>query len=74
MNWQAIPLVSRELVVELISHTTTEAGLKIVSELNTKKYKKGIEVTKKEFDNLSLFRKDFHGEWNYTLIPRERSS
>ena len=74
MNWRAIPLVSRELIVELISHTTTETGLKIQSELNTKEYKKGIGVTKKEFDSLSLFRKDFHGEWNYTLIPYARSS
>ena len=70
MNWRAIPLVSRELIVERISHTTTEKGLKILSELNTNKYKKGIVVTKKEFDTLSLSRKDFHGEWNDTLSPR----
>jgi hypothetical protein len=65
MNWRAIPLVSRELIVELISHTTTEAGLEIMSELNTNEYKKGIVVTKKEFEELSLSRRDFHGEWNY---------
>ena len=70
MNWRAIPLVSRELIVELISHTTTETGLEILSELNTNEYKKGIVVTKKEFEELSLSRKDFHGEWNYTLSPR----
>lgn len=70
MNWRATPLVSRDLIVELISHTTTKAGLEILSELNTNKYKKGIVVTKKEFDELSLSRKDFHGEWNYTLSPR----
>ncbi len=70
MNWQAIPLVSRELIVELISHTTTKKGLKILSELNTNTYKKGIVVTKKEFDDLSLSRNDFHGEWNYILSPR----
>jgi hypothetical protein len=70
MNWRAVPLVSRELIVELISHTTTESGLKILSELNTNTYKKGIVVTKKEFDGLSLSRQDFHGEWNYTLSPR----
>ena len=74
MNWRAIPLVSRELIVELISHTTTEPGLKIQSELNTREYKKGIKVTKKEFDGLSLIHKDFHGEWNYTLVPHARSN
>lgn len=70
MNWQAIPLTSRELIVELISHTTTKTGLKILSELNTNTYKKGITVTKKEFSELALSREDFHGEWNYTLFPR----
>jgi hypothetical protein len=70
MNWRAIPLVSRDLIVELISHTTTRTGLKILSELNTNTYKKGMVVTKKEFEDLSLTRKDFHGEWNYMLTPR----
>jgi hypothetical protein len=54
----------------MFSHTTTEKGLKILSELNTSEYKKGIVVTKKEFEALSLCRKEFHGEWNYTLSPR----
>ena len=72
MNWRAIPLVSRELIVELISHTTTKNGLKILSKIDTREYKKGIGVTKKEFDKLSLIRKDFHGEWNYTLTPRKQ--
>ena len=74
MNWRGKPLVSRELIVELISHTTTKTGLKILSELNTNTYRKGIVVTKKEFDNLSLIRKHFHGEWNYTLSPRPRAA
>ena len=60
--------------MELISHTTTKTGLKILSELNTNTYSKGIVVTKKEFDNLSLTRKDFHGEWNYTLTPHSQFS
>ncbi len=70
MNWRATPLVSRELIVELISHTRTAQGLKIISELNTNKYKKGMRVTKEEFDNLALKRHEFHGEWNYTRMPR----
>lgn len=74
MNWRATPLISRELIVELISHTTTKNGLKILSELNTNTYKKGIIVTKKEFDDLDLMRNEFHGEWNYMLSPRIRVS
>jgi hypothetical protein len=65
--------VSRELIVELISHTTTKKGLQILSELNTNTYKKGIVVTKKEFDKLVLSREEFHGEWNYTISPRSQA-
>ena len=73
-NWRAVPLMSREVIVELIAHTTTEAGLKIHAELDTNTYEKGIVVTKKEFAALALTRQEFHGEWNYTLMPRNLSA
>ena len=69
-NWRAVPLETREIVVELISHTTTSKGLTIHAELDTNTYEKGRTVTKKEFDGLALTRKEFHGEWNYTIAPR----
>lgn len=69
-NWRATPLVSREIIVELISHTTTEKGLSIRAALDTKTYAKGIVVTKKEFAELALTRQEFHGEWNYIIHPR----
>ena len=71
-NWRAVPLESRELIVELISHTTTAKGLTIQAELDTNTYEKGRVVTKKEFEALSLTRAGFHGEWNYTLAPRNK--
>jgi len=73
-NWRAVPLESREIVVELISHTTTEKGLSIQAELDTNTYEKGRVVTKKEFAALALTREAFHGEWNYTLAPRRKVS
>jgi len=69
-NWRAVPLVSREVVVELIAHTKTEKGLTIHAELDTNTYVKGRVVTKQEFAALSLTRKEFHGEWNYSIRPR----
>ena len=71
-NWRAVPLESREIIVELISHTTTEKGLTIQAELDTNTYKKGRVVTKQEFAALALTREAFHGEWNYTLAPRNK--
>ena len=71
-NWRAVPLESREIVVELISHTTTAKGLSIQAELDTNTYAQGRVVTKQEFAALALTRAAVHGEWNYTLAPRRK--
>lgn len=69
-NWRGRPLVSREVVVNLIGHTTTKTGLAIHSELNEHSYPTGREVTDQQLESLSIKRDKFHGEWNYTLVPR----
>jgi transposase len=69
-NWRGRPLVSREVVVNLIGHTTTQTGLEIHSELNESSYPTGREVTDQQMESLSIKRDKFHGEWNYTLVPR----
>src|SRR5215472_14846915 len=70
-NWRGRPLVSREVVVNLIGHTTTRTGLEIHSELNENSYPTGREVTAQQMESLSIKRDKFHGEWNYTLQPRK---
>lgn len=69
-NWRGRPLFSRELVVNLISNTTTSKGLKIKSKLDNNTYKTGMSVSDKEFNSISLERCHFHGEWNYKINPR----
>ena len=69
-NWRGRPLVSREVVVNLIGHTTTRTGLAIHSEFNENRYPTGREVTDQQMESLSIKRDKFHGEWNYTLVPR----
>lgn len=69
-NWRGRPLVSREVVVNLIGHTTTKAGLEIRSALDENRYPTGREVTAQQLEALSLKREKFHGEWNYTIKPR----
>jgi hypothetical protein len=69
-NWRGRPLVSREVVVNLIGQTTTQTGLAIHSELTENSYPTGKAVTKAQLENLSIKRDKFHGEWNYTLVPR----
>jgi transposase len=71
-NWRGRPLVSREVVVNLIGGTTTEAGLHIRSQLDENTYEAGLKVSDAELAELALERDAFHGEWNYCLRPREK--
>ena len=69
-NWRGRPLVSREVVVNLIGHTTTKTGLTIRSELDENIYPTGREVTEQQMESLAIKRDKFHGEWNYTIRPK----
>jgi transposase len=69
-NWRGKPLVSHEVIVNLIAATTTRTGLRVQSQPDTGKYPKGIKVGKQEFATIQLRPDSFHGEWNYTITPR----
>ena len=69
-NWRGRPLRSRAIVVNLIGHTTTDAGLRIQAELDASAYTKGIKVSDEELAAIQLERASFHGDWNYTITPR----
>ena len=69
-NWRGRPLVSREVVVNLIGSTTTNSGLRIRSQLDENSYQAGIKVSDEELAELAIERDEFHGEWNYRLRPR----
>lgn len=66
-NWRGQPLTSHEVVVNLIGATKTKTGLKIKSILDDNKYAIGKKFTKEELSKVNLTRKDFHGDWNYTV-------
>jgi hypothetical protein len=72
-NWRGRPLISREAVVELIGSTTTTKGLQIRAALDTNRYLAGIKVSDADLASVLLERATFHGEWNYTIRPRDRS-
>jgi len=71
-NWRAKPLVSYQVIIDLISSTTTKTGLKVHCELDANLYPKGIVVSDAEMASLNIQRADFHGEWNYTIAPSKR--
>jgi hypothetical protein len=61
--------VSREVVVNLIGHTTT-TGLAIRSALDENSDPTGRERTAEQMKSLAIKQEKFHGEWNYTLQQR----
>lgn len=67
MNWRGRPLTTYRTIIELISATTTETGLKIRAERDTEYYATGIKITDAKMNALPLTRHDWHGDWNYTL-------
>jgi hypothetical protein len=69
-NWRARPLVSLEVIVNLIASTTTKTGLLVKAALDTNHYPTKLKVSDEQLKRLRLKRHEFHGEWNYTLSPR----
>lgn len=69
LQFRGRPLISRELVVELIAHTKTKTGLRIEAELDETVYEKGVPISKDKMDAVNIECHEFHGEWNYTIHP-----
>jgi hypothetical protein len=69
-NWRGRPLLDRATVVNLIGNTTTKTGLKIRAELDENTYEKGIKISDKELAKVNLHKEEFHGEWNYKIMPK----
>ena len=68
-NWRGKPLVSHQVIVNLIAATTTKAGLRVHAEVDSGKYPKGVKVSDEEVASIRIERDKFHGDWNYTILP-----
>ena len=69
INWRGKPLISHEVIINLIAGTTTSTGLKVYAQLDDRPYPKGIEVSDQELAAVDIERDTFHGEWNYVIHP-----
>ena len=69
MNWRGRPLVSHEVIVQLIANTRTKQGLTVKAEIDANIYPRGTAVSDSEFDSIRLDRDEFHGDWNYLIRP-----
>jgi len=71
-NWRGRPLVSREVIVNLIANTTTDMGLRVEAALDPNPYETGKKVSDEELAQVNLYPADFHGnDWNYVIKPRD---
>ena len=73
-NWRGRPLISRQVIVNLIGNTTTRNGLRIRAAIDENAYAKGIKISDEELATLAIERDAFHGEWNYRVPPRNHCS
>ena len=67
MNWRGRPLISHEVIVNLIANTKTRSGLSVHAELDTAIYPKGLVVSDEAFAAIKMDRNEFHGDWNYCI-------
>ena len=69
-NWRGKPLISHQVIIDLIAATTTTTGLTVKSKIDTNIYERGLRVSDQQMAELQLRREKFHGDWNYKLLPR----
>ena len=69
-NWRGKPLISHQVIIDLIAATTTTTGLTVKSKIDTNIYEPGLKVSDQQMAELQLRREKFHGDWNYKLLPR----
>ena len=69
-NWRGKPLISHQVIIDLIAATTTKTGLTVKSKIDTNIYEPGLKVSDQQMAELHLRREKFHGDWNYKLLPR----
>lgn len=72
-NWRGRPLESLAIIVDLIGHTTTAKGLKILAEIDASSYPKGQTVSDEAIKRVQLKPDEFHGEWNCAILPKTES-
>jgi transposase len=69
MNWRGKPLVSHQVIVQLIAATKTKTGLNIACDIDWGRYPKGISIPASAIKKLNISCDEFHPDWNYTIHP-----
>jgi hypothetical protein len=73
-NWRGKPLLSHQVIVQLIAATRTTKGLDISCAIDAGLYPKGAKVSDAQLADLNIRYDSFHPEWNYTILPKQPRS
>jgi hypothetical protein len=71
MNWKGQPLVSMDVIINLIGNTSSRSGLKVYATEDDNKYQTKRKVSDDEWKELNICTKDILEKWNYTIKPRK---
>ena len=72
-NWRGRPLLTRQVVVNLIGSVKTAQGLRVKAALDENAYAPGNKVSDAELAGVAIERDEFHGEWNYRIRPHHNA-
>lgn len=72
-NWAGEPLVSYQVIGELIRHTRSETGFRCRAVLDRRAYAKGVKALARERKSVHLNRRGVVPKWNYVIWPHKRA-
>jgi len=73
-NWRGKPLLTHQVVVQLIAATKTASGLALACKIDTTEYPKGVKISKAQINAIDIRYDRFHPDWNYTIHPLKNSN
>ena len=71
MNWKGQPLVSMDVIINLIGNTTSQTGLKVYAVEDRNIYPTKRKISDEEMKKLNIIKNDTLGKWNYTIKTRK---
>ncbi|MBN3908494.1 MAG: ISAzo13 family transposase [Nostoc sp. NMS1] len=69
-NWRGKPLTIKEVVINLISTTTTNKELILENPPDENNDRIDMNVIDKELSKVHLQKSEFHDDWNYRFLPQ----
>jgi len=75
LAWRGRPLTSYDVIINTIAAVSTRTGLAVTAVLDQNPCPAGTQISgeqMKDIEERHLRRHEFHGEWNYALLPVPR--